>query len=298
MKRYLLPLKILLSLVLLGVLFSKVNLDAVLQALVKIDYSLAWSAIALVPVSFLLESLKWKVLISRQDSQTSLFDSLQSVLIGTAGAITTPLHIGKYAAQMFFHAEVPRARLLTLVFINGQILGVFTLLFGLASLAYFFHLTHHQNLALVFLWIFFFALLLLIGLIWISKSRFPFPEKLNFLLDYTSDEWRKALLYGFLRHMVSTVQFCLLINACLGNAPMPFEEAFVAVSSVWLAKAVVPFFIGDLGLREATAAYFISALGYSAEAGVAASLLIFTMNLLLPALFGLAVIPKLRFSTP
>ncbi|MFQ3597250.1 MAG: lysylphosphatidylglycerol synthase transmembrane domain-containing protein [Chloroherpetonaceae bacterium] len=298
MKRYALPLKLLLSLALLWALFSKVDLNAVLHAFVDIDYSFLWLAFLLVPVSFLLESLKWRTLIARQVPRLTLFESLQSVLIGTAGAITTPLHVGKYAAQMWFHAEVPRPRLLALVFINGQILGVFTLLFGLASLAYFFHLTHHHNLAQVFLWLFLFALFLLTALIWVSTSRFPFPDWLRFLLDYTSAEWRKAVLYGFLRHMVSTVQFCLLINACLSEGSMPFEIAFIAVSSVWLAKAVVPFFIGDLGLREATAAYFVSALGYSAEAGVAASLLIFTMNLLLPALVGLLVIPKLRFSTP
>ncbi len=290
--------KLALSLLLLALLFSKLEIAAVANAITQLKWQEAMLALLLVPVSFLLESLKWRTLIARQAPRITLFESLQSVLIGTAGAITTPLHVGKYAAQMWFHAEVPRSRLLALVFINGQILGVFTLLFGLASLAYFFHLTHHHNLAQVFLLLFLFALFLLTALIWVSTSRFPFPDWLKFLLDYTSAEWRKAMLYGFLRHMVSTVQFCLLINACLGNVSMPFEMAFVAVSSVWLAKAVVPFFIGDLGLREATAAYFVSALGYSAEAGVAASLLIFSMNLLLPALIGLMVIPKLRFSTP
>ncbi|MGQ9805093.1 MAG: lysylphosphatidylglycerol synthase domain-containing protein [Chlorobiales bacterium] len=298
MKRYVLPLKLLLSLLLLWVLFSKLDFEAVLRAFVRIDNGTLWFVILLVPVSFLLESLKWKTLISRQAPSVTLFESLQSVLIGTAGAITTPLHVGKYAAQMWFHSEVPRGRLLTLVFINAQILGIFTLLFGLASLSYFFHLTLQPTLALVFLWLFLFALLLLTVLLWVSKTRFPFPNWLTFLLDYSSAEWGKSVLYGFLRHVVSTVQFGLLINACLAERAMPFEQAFVVVSSVWLAKAVVPFFIGDLGLREATAAYFISALGYSAEVGVAASLLIFSMNLLLPALIGLAVIPKLRFSTP
>lgn len=297
MKHYALPLKLLLSFALLWILFSKIDLDATLQAFASLDYFFLWLAVLLVPVSFLLESLKWRTLIARQVPRITLFQSLQSVLIGTAGAITTPLHVGKYAAQMWFHAEVPRNRLLTLVFINGQILGIFTLLFGLASLSYFFHLTLQPTLALVFLWLFLFALLLLTVLLWVSKTRFPFPNWLTFLLDYSSAEWGKSVLYGFLRHVVSTVQFCLLINACLVEGSMPFEQAFVAVSSVWLAKAVVPFFIGDLGLREATAAYFISALGYSAEVGVAASLLIFSMNLLLPALIGLTVIPKLRFST-
>jgi|YNPMSStandDraft_2_1061718.scaffolds.fasta_scaffold05210_2 uncharacterized membrane protein YbhN (UPF0104 family) len=298
MKRYIVPLKLALSLVLLGLLFSKLDFNAVLTAFTRLDGQYASLAVALVPVSFLLESLKWQTLIARHDKRITLFESLQSVLIGTAGAITTPLHIGKYATQMWFHASVPRKTLLALVFINGQILGIFTLLFGLSSLAYFFYLTHHQNLALVFLWLFIFALLLLTALIWVSASRVPFPDWLNFLLDYTKEEWTRVAFYGLLRHLVSTVQFCLLINACLGEATMPFEQAFVAVSSVWLAKAVVPLFIGDLGLREATAAYFISALGYAAEAGVVASLLIFTINLLLPALIGLAVIPKLRFSTP
>lgn len=298
MKRYALPLKLLLSFALLCILFSKVDLNAVFEAFIKINYDALWIAVLLLPVSFLLESLKWKTLIARQVPRITLFESLQSVLIGTAGAITTPLHFGKYATQMWFHAEVPRARLLTLVFINAQVLGIFTLLFGLASLSYFFHLMLQPNLSLVFLWLFLFAVLLLTVLIWVSKSRFPFPDWLNFLLDYTSAEWGRVIFYGFLRHIVSTVQFCLLINACLGESSMPFEMAFVAVSSVWLAKAVVPFFIGDLGLREATAAYFISAMGYSAEAGVAASLLIFSINLFLPALIGLAVIPKLRFSTP
>lgn len=296
MKRYALPLKLLLSLALLVMLFSKLDGRAVLDALATLDWRLATLAATLVPVSFLLEAQKWKILIRRHDPNVSLFASLQSVLIGTAGAITTPLHIGKYATQMWFHAEVPRKTLLALVFINGQILGVFTLLFGLASLSLFFRFTGKPELASLFLWLFAVALLALLALALIPKSRLPIPHWLNFLLEYSSQEWRRTLTLGGARHLVSTVQFCLLINACLGDAPMPMEWAFVAVSSVWLAKALAPFFIGDLGLREATAAYFVGSLGYSAEAGVAASLLIFTMNLLLPALIGLAAIPKLRFS--
>lgn len=297
MKRYAVSLKILLSLALLLLLFSKVDATAVFQAFAILNWLDAILALALVPASFALETLKWRALIRRQDSSVSFWDALQSALIGTAGAIATPFHVGKYAAQMWFHADVPRGRLLALVFVNGQILGVFTLLFGLLSLAIFFRLIGSESLSWLFFALSAGATFLLLALVWVPKSRLPLPEWLKFLLEYSREEWAKATLYGGLRHLVSTVQFCLLINACLGERAMPFGLAFVAVSSIWLAKAIAPFFIGDLGLREATTAYFLSALGYPAEAGVAAALLIFTMNLLLPALIGLSAIPKLRFST-
>ncbi|MCS6988352.1 MAG: flippase-like domain-containing protein [Chloroherpetonaceae bacterium] len=297
MKRYAIPLKILLSLALLWIVFSKLDANAVFQALVKIDGRGALVALLLVPASFFLETMKWKTLMARQEPSLSFLDALRSALIGTAGAIATPLHIGKYVAQMWFHADVPKARLLALVFLNGQILGAFTLLFGLPSLAIVFGLVGETALSWLFVALSLAATLLSLALILIPKSRLPIPDSLKFLLEYSPAEWAKATLYGFLRHAVSTVQFCLLINACLGEGAMPFGLALVAVSSIWLAKAVAPFFVGDLGLREATAAYFLGALGYSAEAGVAASLLIFTMNLLLPALVGLSAIPKLRFST-
>ncbi len=58
-------------------------------------------------------------------------------------------------------------------------------------------------------------------------------------------------------------------------------------------KALLPISFGDLGVREATSIYFLSKYGIADVVAFNSSLLLFTINMIIPALVGLLFFPSL-----
>ena len=61
---------------------------------------------------------------------------------------------------------------------------------------------------------------------------------------------------------------------------------FVAVPAVFALKTLLPISFLDLGVREAAAVLVFSALNVAEEPALVASILVFALNVLLPALAG------------
>ena len=61
---------------------------------------------------------------------------------------------------------------------------------------------------------------------------------------------------------------------------------FVAVPAVFALKTLLPIAFLDLGVREASAVLVFSALNVAEEPALVASILVFGLNVLLPALAG------------
>lgn len=103
-----------------------------------------------------------------------------------------------------------------------------------------------------------------------------------------------------LRYVVFSAQFVLLLRAFAPGGAWAAAEwgaAASGVALVFLAKSAVPSVtLGDLGVREGAAVYFLAAFGGAAAFN--ASLGLFAVNLLLPALAGLPLVARLRLSTP
>lgn len=78
---------------------------------------------------------------------------------------------------------------------------------------------------------------------------------------------------------------------------MAFVEGLLAAFSTHLAKIALPISLGDLGIREGAAAYFFQRAGVSPQAAVAAALLLFLVNIALPALAGLPFLLTARRNT-
>jgi hypothetical protein len=70
--------------------------------------------------------------------------------------------------------------------------------------------------------------------------------------------------------------------------------AYLGVALVFFAKSAVPSVtLGDLGVRESAAVFFLGFYGVAEAAAFNASLGLFAVNILLPALAGLALLPRL-----
>jgi len=106
-------------------------------------------------------------------------------------------------------------------------------------------------------------------------------------------EARVLLVLSAVRYVIFSTQFVLLVRAFSPTADVGL--AAVGVALVFFAKSAVPgVTLGDLGVREGAAVFFLGGLGVAHAAAFDASLALFVVNLLLPALTGLPLVLRLR----
>ncbi|MDX1439275.1 MAG: hypothetical protein R3284_05170, partial [Rubricoccaceae bacterium] len=99
-----------------------------------------------------------------------------------------------------------------------------------------------------------------------------------------------------LRYLIFSTQFVVLVHAFAPDAG--WLITYTGVVLVFFAKSAIPSItLGDLGIRESAAVFFLGSLGIFEAAAFDASLAIFGINILLPALSGLLLLPRLRLQT-
>jgi uncharacterized membrane protein YbhN (UPF0104 family) len=69
--------------------------------------------------------------------------------------------------------------------------------------------------------------------------------------------------------------------------------AFAGFSATMFAKSLLPISLADLGIREAASVFSFSLLGISNVAAFNAALMMFVVNILVPALVGVAFVPRI-----
>jgi uncharacterized membrane protein YbhN (UPF0104 family) len=100
----------------------------------------------------------------------------------------------------------------------------------------------------------------------------------------TGRQFSRMLVYSTLFYVTFISQFVVLLFA--------FEQVDVlyatfGVACVMVAKTIVPpFTLGELGIREGFSVFFLSMIGVSPTAAFGASVLLFLINILLPATAG------------
>jgi uncharacterized membrane protein YbhN (UPF0104 family) len=106
---------------------------------------------------------------------------------------------------------------------------------------------------------------------------------------------RIMLLLSVLFYFTFLIQFFLLLSAF---GPVNLFSALAGISTIMLIKTIVPpVTLGELGIREGTAVLVLSPIGVLAAAALSASLLLFVVNLLIPALIGLPLLLRTRLTS-
>ena len=104
---------------------------------------------------------------------------------------------------------------------------------------------------------------------------------------------RIFVVYGLAGAVWSSVitQLYLLIRAF---EAVPLFDGLVSASTAHFVKTLLPLTLGELGIREASVAYFFGKLGVDESAAFSAALLMLLFNVLLPALVGAIFITRLK----
>ena len=263
--------------------------------------------IALMPVNWILESLKWQTL-SRKFEYQNLQDSIKTVLGGVVCSLFSPARIGEYGGRILFvKAENNwKAATATMVGSFSQlviVLSVGTL--GLISwLDYYAVSNKYSMTGLVMLW--FFATILGIALFYhidifiniIKRVKFlnrfkRFYEGLTVLNEYSQADLSKTLLLSFARYSVYSVQYLLLL--LFFGINIGFLPSISGISAIFLIQTGIPLpAMWDWFARGGVALQIWGLYNANELSILAATFSLWAINLILPSLLGLFFIVKIN----
>ena len=275
---------------------------------VAVDAELGWIVVAamLLPVNLTLEALTWRPVLSKVVSGVGLPETMMSVVSGYPLGMFTPARVGDFAGRALYLRRGNRteialsaavARLPDLLAILTVGSGALTigLLTGSAGFAGVVLLAVMSYTALVLIT----TLVAVPSLIRRITAKLPFLKGLDPRLAFIDRLPRSVMCSMFLlalaRLCVYATQFALLAFAFAPEAAV--APVVSAVLLTFLAKSVIPpVTFMDLGIREGAASYFFGYYGLGAATGFDAGLMLFGLNLLLPAVLGLPLIWRYRLS--
>jgi len=258
----------------------------------------------LTPVNWLLEALKWQILVRRVESIT-LGQAVQGVLAGLSLGFALPGQLGDTAGRILSLRSDRRWQSIGASLVSGGMQFYVALLFGTLALAL---LPPHPAWETTY-WIVLSLLALLIGLGlllgWqrhrLAEIQWPWLKKFEpywaVAAHYTTAELVKAGGAAALRHLTFSGQFALALH--LFGVQLPVRETASGIGLVYLGKTLVPAFnlLSDLGVREAASLWVFSQWNVPAPQVLSATLTLWFVNILTPVLVGLLWVWKLNAGT-
>lgn len=264
--------------------------------------------VLLFPVNWALEALKWKYLTAKIE-KVSFMRSFRGIFTGVTLGFVTPFGLGDYAGRILQLKSPERARGFGAVFISRISQFYITLVCGSSSLIFLAYKTKNidgffsnsfdvfvffilvTNSIFILLFLFHKKILLLLKEWKLFKKAYPYVEV---IAEYSYNEITYVLLLSFLRYAVFTTQFIIILY-CF-NVSNNIGILLLGVNFIFLVKSVIPTLF-DLGVRESAALYFFSEFTLLTNPIVFASLSIWFVNILIPAIVGMFLIFTLKIFT-
>ncbi|HMN33166.1 MAG TPA: lysylphosphatidylglycerol synthase domain-containing protein [Chitinophagaceae bacterium] len=252
--------------------------------------------------NWMIEAVKWKLLL-KDTEEFSLSTSFQSVLTGVAVSVITPNRIGEYMGRILYLKNVNKIKGITVTIIGSFAQLIVTGFLGLIGLVYYIFFVKQSSwlyillatsvvLCIVLTYLYF-HLYKIVD--WID--RYQFLRKLKIYIEvikrFDKGILNKILFISLLRYFVYTLQFILLLRLML--VFISFPDMLFTIWLIFWAMAIVPTItIAELGVRGETALFFLSVFSSNQFGIVASSLLLWLINLIIPALIGCLFVYKMK----
>lgn len=292
--------RVLVGAVVLYFVLSMVSLDRIFLALrtASIPYILAGSS--LLAINIASRVMKWRYMLHIVKDDCGWWESFTSIMLGITLGSFTPAQLGELGGRSLRvnHSQSSHVVGLTLVdrsqvFLVVAMAGTFSYAFFLTDKSF---LATVSGLACAAVCLYFYFRLDLIKRIadkiplrilrhrWIEGivESFTFIGREHFL---------STLVYSLAFYVIVTFQMYFIVNAFV---PVSLWHVFLGFSAMMLFKSLVNISISDIGIREASTIYFFSFFGVSDAVALSASAVMFTINIIVPSLFGVIFLPKLR----
>ncbi|TND03922.1 MAG: hypothetical protein FD123_3881 [Bacteroidetes bacterium] len=258
-------------------------------------------------INWMLEAQKWRFLVAPVE-RISLSKSVQVVLAGVALGVATPNRTGEFLSRIFSLSAERKGEALVLAGVGSFAQFLVSVLMGLLG---FLVLKNRFTLPLFndqyWVWLllgFLFALVLVfLVLLFVETWRviiFNLPglrrykKYFDILSEMTLRGHFTVFLFSLLRYLAYATQFVLLLRLC-GVVLDPYQ-AYAMVAVTYFAVTVIPSFaLSEVVVRGSAAMVFIGEPAQNPAGALAASLIIWFINIVIPALAGIVFIYRLRF---
>ncbi|MBK7184264.1 MAG: flippase-like domain-containing protein [Bacteroidetes bacterium] len=253
-------------------------------------------------VNWGLEAWKWQYLIKPLE-RISFTKSLQSVFSGVTVSIFMPNRIGEFAGRIFYLERADKIKATIKNFIGSISQLTVTMVFGLAAIAF----AYYQNvlrldeielvkknywmlmlLVLFFNWLFF---------LYPNFMGLNFGTKANYveaLYDVDYKQWLYVFMLSMMRYIVFLMQFFILLMAF--DIQVGFQTAVTVIALLFFVSSFIPSFATtEVITRGATAVYLFNLANIDTSFVIIVSLLLWAINLAIPALLGGLFVWKMKF---
>ncbi len=257
-------------------------------------------ACLLVPLNWILEMIKWRSLVL--DLQhISWRESAQSILAGIFASLITPNRIGELAGRLAYIKKENRVNVLYFNSLCASSQLVVTAIFGIIALSIYWTLFFQADVTqpAIISWAAWISVVALVFLFlrsnllfkmssYIGKGKLDSVEFLEISLQ------KKAILFALslVRYLVFCIQFYCLLQVF--QVEFNFMESSTALAILFFLTALVPTgWLSDLPVRSSLAFFVFETFAGLGFQGLVSALLLWTINLLIPALFALVLFRKL-----
>lgn len=275
--------------------------------------------ILLMPVNWGLEAIKWKFLFKNHE-QIPLWKAFQAVLAGNTIGLFTPNRTGEFIGRVFILNKTEPlngilitiigsiSQLLTTIVVGSLCLIPLTLIFPIVS----------DFLIPEVVWGLAFIVLVVDALLIMLYLNVPFlsnifqqlikPRWINIrkymriFATYSYRDLSIVFYISIIRYIVFTMQFVLMLSVF--QIPVSPGAGFILIAVIFLLVSAIPTIaLSELGVRGSVAVFVFGlwfesspqhTIGYEAQI-IAASAIIWLINIVIPALAGSLFLFRLRF---
>lgn len=259
--------------------------------------------VALAPLNWFWEALKWRRVISRI-YPIRLPTAYKAVLTGIAFAMVTPGKVGDFAGRIIYLPNRKKVHAAIATLSSNLIQVIATSCLGILGLIYF--LIFHTNTLFWYIAWALVALVVIALITWRSKSywlsyfmRKNWVQKglryLSFLKRYKKTDLLFVWLCSLLRFLTYNIQFLVLANAL--GCEIPWIDGFFAsLFMFWMITMIPSLILSDIGVRGllATLIFVDTGLVQLPLSLLTASYIIWLLNLILPSIIGSVLLLTLR----
>ena len=299
--------KIMIAAGLLIYLASSIEYVKIISAIENANLLLIAAAFLLSFLNIYLQYYKWRLTCGQVLEEKKPSKILTSLFYGFSAGIITPLRVGEYfgRAIAFKNKSLVQVTVATLIdkFFPLMIVAFVGSVTSILFFYFYYNTTIYLTLSLfivLFTLFYFFAMLLLSRRFWdsiffsrIKKiTRFKSViEKLKVLKSLDRKYFYRMTIISLLFYFCFLLQLALLVSAFSHN--YSFINYIWAGNLIMFTKTVIPpISLGELGIREGASVYFLTHFGETASVAFNASIFLFIINLLIPALVGLVLLLK------
>jgi Lysylphosphatidylglycerol synthase TM region len=256
-------------------------------------------ATALMPLNWYLEMLKWRPLLSRYENLT-VRRAFQAVIAGISVSLFTPNRVGEFGGRMLFVQPENQWKSAVINWVGNFCQFMILLTAGTAGVLWFmnrflnpdvwiarmFVLT--ASVGLVLLYLIFFNIRHLLPVarrIPVLQKLRPYLRDIRILGDFRRRELLTILALSAVRYGVYSTQYLLLLHFFGINTGL--LEGYGGIAAIFLMQSALPLPpVAGLVARGNLAIYVWSFFGGNEVSSLAATFILWIINLILPSLFG------------